>query len=69
MESGKKARNGSLDLMKFVFSIVIVLLHSGNLFGRNKFFPAGHIGVEFFYIVSGYYMAKSALRYVDVDSK
>ncbi len=54
-------RNGAIDFLKFVFAVVIVL-HHGKIFPSNsgtKYFVAGYIGVEFFFIVSGYLMAKS----------
>lgn len=48
-----KRRNGTVDLLKFLFSIMIMLFHCG------RGFPGGYIAVEFFFIVSGYLMAKS----------
>ena len=58
-------RNGVIDLMRFVFCMVIVLFHARNLGGSTEtalFGDAGYIGVEFFFIVSGFLMAKSAAR-------
>lgn len=57
-------RNGVIDLMRFVFCIIIVICHSRNLGGTPEialFADAGYIGVEFFFLVSGFLMAKSAL--------
>lgn len=44
-------RNGMIDFMRFVFSIVIVLQHASLFRGVML---AGYIGVEFFFIVSGW---------------
>ena len=54
-------RNGAIDLLKFLFSLMIVIYH-GRLFANaeNPLFRAGKIGVEFFFIVSGYLMAAKA---------
>lgn len=56
-------RNGIIDLMRFVFCIVIVVFHSRNLGASNNplFAEAGYLCVEFFFIVSGFLMAKTAL--------
>lgn len=62
-------RNYEIDLWKFIFSIVIVLLHSFNLFGgENKFMPGGSIGVDFFFIVTGYLMMNSIDKKTYVQS-
>lgn len=48
-------RNGTIDLMKFIFAIFIFVHHSG------QFAPIcveGYIGVEFFYMVTGILLAK-----------
>jgi len=68
MRSSK--RSGIIDLMRFVFCIVIVICHSRNLGGTPKialFADAGYIGVEFFFLVSGFLMAKSALSAKEID--
>lgn len=58
-------RNGAIDLMRFLFCLIIVFTHSRNLGsppdGTALFASAGYIGVEFFFIVAGFLMARSAL--------
>lgn len=56
-------RNGAIDFLKFFFAAQIVFFHGGN-FAETKdiLFSLGAIGVEFFFIVSGFLMASSAFR-------
>lgn len=48
-------RNGMIDFMRFVFCILIVLDHATLFRGRML---AGYIGVEFFFIVSGWLLMR-----------
>lgn len=51
-------RNYLIDLMRFYFSIIILLYHSPKPihFFKNKLFTKGYIGVEFFFICSGLFL-------------
>lgn len=73
--SGKPAeaasrRNHTIDVLRFVFSVVVVLFHATNAFaGAGEYYPVhfalcvhGNAVVEFFFLVSGYLMAASAFR-------
>lgn len=53
-------RNGEIELLRFVFAIIILLFHY-NATRSNKVFLGvhGNIGVEFFFLVSGFLMAKT----------
>ncbi len=53
-------RNGAIDFWKFAFSVIIIIFH-GQYFatGNNALFPLGALAVEFFFIVSGVYFARS----------
>ncbi len=64
-----KKRNGEIDLLKFLFSVLIVVFHSKNFVnaGSEKIFTGGAIGVAFFFIVSGYLMVHSAMK-INSDS-
>ena len=66
------SRNGTLEFLRFVFCICILLFHiEKEILGLSPldngikigFFTHGAIGVEFFFILSGLFMAKS------IDSK
>lgn len=49
-------RNCTIDLMKFAFTLLIMLYHT------MRIFRGGYIAVEFFFLVSGYLMVKSMKR-------
>lgn len=72
-----KKRNGKIELMRFVFAIVIFLFHTsaddmidGMSTGSDifSFFRHGNMGVEFFFLVSGYLLASSAYRLKNENS-
>lgn len=64
-----KKRSGNLDLLKFLFSLMILMFHGKNLAtSENYIFPGGSIAVEFFFVVSGVLMAKAASSYVMQDN-
>lgn len=52
-------RSSYLDVVKFLFSIIIVLYHFG------IFFEGGYIVVEAFFMISGFFLMKSASRAAD----
>ena len=55
-------RNGTIEVLRFVFSIMIMMLHftKDNIWPYEKFnFAGGGISVEFFFLVSGWLFAKS----------
>lgn len=52
-----------IELMRIVLTIYIILMHGEYLFRNiscNRIFEGGYLGVEIFFIVSGYYMALKA---------
>lgn len=61
-----RKRNGTIDLLRFIFCLVVLLFHITNdihSVGKNGgVFRLGGLSVEFFFIVSGYYMASSVFR-------
>lgn len=59
-----KKRNGSVDFWKFVFSFVIMTFHSLYFAGDVQYpFYNGANMVEFFFLVSGFLMAASLMKY------
>ena len=63
-------RNGKIELFRFVFCVIIIFLHINTRLYKGKlilgngfhFFHMGYIGVEFFFLLSGYLLAKAALK-------
>ena len=63
-------RNGKIELLRFVFFVGVLLFHlnkdlysSKLFFGEYlSFFSHGYIAVEFFFVLSGFFMAKSAMK-------
>lgn len=59
-----KVRNGKIDLLKFLFSLVVAMYHFSNAVKyENERFRYGYFSVEFFFIVSGFLFAKSLSKY------
>ena len=58
MEEKTNSRNSLLELYRFLFSIWVVWYHGFFVF-KNQFFNHGYIAVEFFFILSGFYILKS----------
>lgn len=62
-----KTKNGKIELYRFIFCLCILFFHIEKyLIGEPSltridigFFPHGAMGVEFFFLVSGLFMAKS----------
>lgn len=50
-------RLGEIELMRFLTAIIVLLCHSTYYTGCVRLAPGGRIGVEFFFLLSGYLMA------------
>lgn len=56
-------KNGEIELLRFIFSLIIVLHHSKNIVARsNRLFRKGSFGVELFFLISGYLLINSIER-------
>lgn len=59
----KSPRNGKIEVMRFLFAVIIMFCHSSHLFDEGKSpFLGGSLSVEFFCFVSGYLMMASVAR-------
>ena len=62
--------NGSIAIWKFIYCLMIIALHLGVLEAFRDTdirFSGGSIGVEFFFLVSGFLLGKKALDVKDYD--
>ena len=66
----RKKRNGEIDVFRFVFSILIVGTHFQENYSFG-YFTHGYIGVEFFFLVSGFLMARHvfSMKSLPTDSR
>ena len=80
-QSFKKQKNGSVEFLRFLFTSIIIFFHINlDLWDQKKiiavirdipvtFFNHGNIGVEFFFLVTGWLMAKSIYsRYIQTKT-
>lgn len=57
-------RLGEIELMRFLTAMIVLLYHGQYYAGCAHFLPGGNIGVEFFFLLSGYLMAAHLQRKV-----
>lgn len=59
--------NYTVELLRFIFCLFIVIFHFQQVVEElNGYFYCGYFGTEFFFLVSGYLLAKSAIKYNEV---
>lgn len=56
-------RNGEIELWRFIVAVIIVAFHSKSLFSEPLIASCGRIGVEFFFLLSGYLLAATAIKH------
>lgn len=53
----KTGRNGKIEFLRFLFSVIVLVHHSRYVFGDKEcLFLGGSLAVEFFFLVSGFLM-------------
>ena len=60
----KGLRNSLLELYRFLFAMWVVWYHGYFLFS-NQFFNHGYMAVEFFFILSGFYLLKNLNKFTN----
>lgn len=71
----KTSRNGKIEFYRFIFSMYVLFFHIGKYIIKPEyedgalfsFFAKGGMGVEFFFIVTGFLMAKSVYKIRQAD--
>jgi len=60
--SSRESRYDKIDLYRLLFAMIICVYHFELVYyARTRYLNAGYIGVEFFFIVSGVFLMKSAV--------
>jgi len=60
----KNKRNGLIEFYRFLFAMWVVWYHGFFIF-KNQYFDHGYIAVEFFFILSGFYILKTIDKHKD----
>lgn len=55
----KKNKNNSVEFFRFLFTVVILIHHAGSFPGGETLLRRGYLCVEFFFILSGFYLYRS----------
>lgn len=58
----KSRKNSIVELLRFLFSLWVLYFH-GYVPYRNDFFSDGKLAVEFFFVLSGFYLVRSMKKY------
>lgn len=56
------SHNGYLDFLKFVFALGVMGVHTYLMGYDFRLVYCGHLGVDFFFMVSGYFTARAAMK-------
>lgn len=51
--------NGEIDFFRFIFAVIIMIYHFSH---SQSVVPGGYIGVEYFFVVSGYLLVPSIIN-------
>lgn len=67
----KNRRVGEIDVLRFIFSMIVLLRHGEYVVGslKSTLFPGGAFAVEFFFLVSGYLMMASIEKAAQTEER
>lgn len=67
----KSRRVGEIDVLRFIFSMIVLLRHGEYVVGslKSTLFPGGAFAVEFFFLVSGYLMMASIEKAAQTEER
>lgn len=67
--AARTRRNGHIELLRFLFCIIILVYHTSGFFNNgSRIFAGGYLAVEFFFLLSGVFLGKH-LRSVQATAK
>lgn len=55
-------KNQTIDIWRYFFTIFICILHFKEYFGENYPFGGGYLAVEFFFVLSGFFVMSAACK-------
>ena len=58
----KRAKNSIIELLRFLFSLWVLYFHDYVPY-QNEMFSDGKLAVEFFFVLSGFYLVRSMKKY------
>lgn len=63
-------RNRTIDFLKFIFAFIIAVYHGTNKLsgGKNQYFQNGRLGVEIYFLFTGYLMVVSFTKCKDIEN-
>ena len=64
----KSNKNSLIELMRFLFALWVLYYHSFVPY-KNEFWSNGFLAVEFFFVLSGFYLVRSIDRYAALPLK
>ncbi len=68
MNKSVNSRNSLLELYRFLFALWVLYYHSYVPYKfSNGFFNGGYVAVEFFFILSGFFMLRTFEKFIDDD--
>ena len=68
MSTIKNNKNSLIELMRFLFALWVLYYHSFVPF-KSGLFSDGFLAVEFFFVLSGFYLVRSIDKYIDKPLK
>ena len=64
----RQRKNSLIELMRFLFALWVLYYHSYIPY-KNSFFDQGFLAVEFFFVLSGFYLVRSIDKYNSLPAK
>lgn len=65
LTKNKSGKNGLIELMRFLFALWVLYFHSFVPF-KNSYFSDGDLAVEFFFVLTGFFLARSMKKYLSM---
>lgn len=60
----KQTFNGTIEVYRYVFTLIVCLMHLYyNFWGKGDLFAGGYLSVDFFFVLSGFFLPLSSKKY------